>query len=282
MKADAAPLPEPSGPTVGAARDPGFLRAVRPVLELYCRYFRSEVRGWERVPAKGPFLVVGNHSGGQTPPDIPVLLTSWWRERGDDEPIYALFHSLLANAPLVGPALAKAGAVEAANENAEAILDQGGILIVFPGGDYECFRPWGERNRIEFGGRRGLVRLALRTGVPVVPAVSIGAHETVVVLTRGEALARLMRLDKLMRSKVMPFVLGPPWGLMPVPGSIPTFPLPSKITVELIEPIDWSTRYGPEAADDEAIVTECYEELVGAMQATLDRLADERRFPVLG
>ena len=70
MKADAVPEPTaPSvGPVVGSARDPGFLRAVRPMLELYCRYFRSEVRGWERVPEEGPFLVVGNHSGGQTPP----------------------------------------------------------------------------------------------------------------------------------------------------------------------------------------------------------------------
>jgi 1-acyl-sn-glycerol-3-phosphate acyltransferase len=283
VKADATELPEPAeppAPPIGAARDPEFLKAARPWLELYCRYFRSEVTGWDRVPDEGPFLVVGNHSGGQMPPDIPVILTSWWRERGDEEPIYALFHSLLANAPGVGSALAKAGALEAGTDNAEAILEQGGILMVFPGGDYECFRPWRDRNKIEFGGRRGLVRLALRTGVPVVPAVSIGAHETLVVLTRGEALARLMRLDQLMRSKVMPFVLGPPWGV--VPGSIPTIPLPSKIKVELLEPIDWSARYGPDAADDEDVVTACYDELVTTMQATLDRLAAERRFPVLG
>jgi len=42
--------------------------------------------------------------------------------------------------------------------------------------------------------------------------------------------------------------------------------------------IDWSARYGPEAAEDEAVVRECYEELTGVMQATLDRLAAERRF----
>ena len=52
--------------------------------------------------------------------------------------------------------------------------------------------------------------------------------------------------------------------------------------MELGEPIDWSDRYGPEAADDEVIVRACYEELTGVMQSTLDRLAGERRFPVLG
>jgi len=78
----------------------------------------------------------------------------------------------------------------------------------------------------------------------------------------------------------MPLVLGPPVGI--VPGGIPTWPLPARITVELCEPIDWSSRYGPEAADDEVVVRACYEQLTSAMQATLDRLAAERRFPILG
>ena len=82
-----------------------------------------------------------------------------------------------------------------ATRPAEALLEGGNILIVYPGGDHEVFRPWSERNRIDFGGRRGLVRLALRQQVPMVPAVSIGAHETLVVLTRGESVARFLRLD---------------------------------------------------------------------------------------
>ena len=270
-------------PTVaptGAVRDPAFLRKVRPVLERYASWFRPEVRGFDRLPERGPFLVVGNHSGGQMPPDLPVLLTAWWRERGEDEPVYALFHSFFLGIPGVGPVMARAGAVEAGPAAAEAVLRDGGILIDFPGGDHEVFRPWWERNRIEFGGRLGFVRLALRTGVPVVPAVSVGGQETLVVLARGERLARHLRLDRLFRIKVMPLVAGPPFGL--VPGGIPTFPLPAKITVELGEPVDWAARHGPDAAQDDAVVQACYDELVSTMQATLDRLAAERRFPVLG
>ncbi len=268
----------PNSP-VGSARDPVFLRAARPFLERYAAYFRSEVTGFERIPERGPFLVVGNHSGGQMAPDIPVLLTAWWRERGEDEPIYALFHSFFLGLPGVGPVMARAGAIEAGPVAAEAVLRSGAILIDYPGGDYEVFRPWRERNRIEFGGRLGVVRLALRTQVAVVPAVSVGAHETVVVVSRGEALAKWLGLERRFRITVMPLLLGP-FGL--VPGGIPTWPLPAKITVELLEPIDWSTRYGPEAADDDAVVRECYDELTGTMQATLDRLAAERRFPIIG
>src|SRR5208283_3257261 len=265
---------------VGSDRDPTFLRSVRPILERFASYFRPEVRGFERLPQRGPFLVVGNHSGGQMPPDLPVLLTAWWRERGEDEPVYALFHSFMMGFPGVGHALARAGAIEAGPSEAEAVLRSGGILIDYPGGDSEVFRPWWERNRIEFGGRVGVVRLALRTRVPVVPAVSVGAHETLIVLGRGERVAKWLGLDRMFRIKVMPLVLGPPFGV--VPGGIPTWPLPAKITVELGPPIDWSSRYAPEAAEDELIVRRCYQELTETMQTTLDRLAAERRFPILG
>jgi len=213
------------------------------------------------------------------PPDIPVLLTAWWRERGEGEPVYALFHHFLLGIPGVGHLLERAGAIEAGPTDAEAILRGGEILIDYPGGDYEVFRPWWERNRIEFGDRHGFVRLALRTQVPVVPAVSVGSHETLIVLSRGQRVAKLLGIDRLFRIKVMPLVFGPPFGL--VPGGIPTWPLPAKITVELCEPIDWS-RYGPDAALDEAVVRRCYDEITGIMQATLDRLAAERHFPILG
>src|SRR5271166_2231325 len=264
---------------MGSARDPAFLRAARPILERFASYFRPEVRGFDRLPQQGPFLVVGNHSGGQMPPDLPVLLTAWWRERGEDEPVYALFHSFFLGLPGLGPVMARAGAIEAGPANAEAILRGGGILIDYPGGDYEVFRPWSERNRITFGDRTGFVRLALRTQVPVVPAVSVGAHETVVVLARGARVARSLGLDRIFRIKVMPLVFGPPFGI--VPGGIPTWPLPAKITVELGEPIHWP-MYGPDAAEDDTVVRQCCEEVTQTMQETLDRLAAQRRFPILG
>ncbi len=266
--------------SVGAGRDPAFLRAARPVLERYVSYFRPEVRGFDRVPDHGPVLVLGNHSGGQMPPDLPVLLTAWWRERGEDERVHALFHSFFLGLPGVGPVMERAGAVEAGPAEAEAVLRSGAILIDYPGGDREVFRPWSERNRIDLGGHLGAIRLALRTQVPVVPVVSVGAHETVVVLARGERLAKLLGLDHRFRIKVLPLVLGPPFGV--VPGGIPTWPLPAKITVELLEPIDWTSRHGPEDAEDETVLRACYEELTSTMQTALDRLAAERRFPIIG
>jgi len=262
----------------GSARDPDFLRAARPFLETYASYFRAEVTGFERLPEGGPMLVVGNHSGGQLPPDIPVLLSAWWRERGEDEPIHVLMHSLFIGLPGIGSLMSRGGAVEAGPEAAEAILRSGSILVDYPGGDYEVFRPWNDRNKIDFGGRTGFIRLALRTQVPVVPAVSVGAHESVVVLARGEGIAKWLGLDRRFRVGVLPLVLGP-FGIVP-PG-IPTLPLPAKITVELLEPIDW-TGLGPDAQDDPEIVQACYDELTTKMQDAMDRLAAERQFPIIG
>lgn len=127
-----------------------------------------------------------------------------------------------------------------------------------------------------FAGRTGFVRLALRTGAPVVPVVGYGAHHAVVVLSRGERLARMLGLNRL-RIKAFPILLTP-FGLTSI--VMPPPPLPSSITVEFMDAIDWS-RYGPDAADDERIVRACYEEVTSAMQRTLDRLHDEHPHPVL-
>jgi 1-acyl-sn-glycerol-3-phosphate acyltransferase len=258
---------------IGSSRDPEFIRRAMPVLETYVRWFRPEVRGFDRVPAKGPFLVVGNHSGGATPPDLPILMTTWWRERGVDEPVYGLFHSMFMNLPGVGPQMHKAGALEAGWDNAEAVLGQGGIVIVFPGGDHEAMRPFSDRDKIDFAGRKGFLRLALRAGVPIVPAVSCGAHDTVLVLTRGERLARMSPLLRRWRVKTQPFMLGAPWGISP---GLPTLQLPAKVVVELGEPIDLTAELGAGAEADDAKLDQAYERVTGAMQDILSGLAAER------
>jgi 1-acyl-sn-glycerol-3-phosphate acyltransferase len=252
-------------------RDPKTISKYRRMLEMYVSWYRPDVRGFENLPDVGPFLVVGNHSGGATPPDMPILMTAWWRRRGVEEPVYGLFHSMFLNLPGLKEPLTKFGALEAGWNSAEKVLTEDGIVVVYPGGDYEAFRPFKERNRISFAGRAGFIKLALRTGVPIVPAVTHGVQDSILVLTRGERLLGLMPYMKRLRLKVAPLLVGLPWG---VSMGLPTIPLPAKATVQLCPPIDLG--YGADAADDDEVISKCYELVTETMQRVLDDLAAER------
>jgi 1-acyl-sn-glycerol-3-phosphate acyltransferase len=258
-------------------RDPAFIARALPTIDFALRYFDPEVRGFEHLPSEGPFLVVGNHSGGIYMPDYWAFLRHWFKERGPEASIYSLGFDFLFSIPGVRSLARRFGSVPASHENAARLLAAGTPLLVYPGGDEDDYRPWTERHRVDLHGRTGFVRLALRNQVPVIPMVAHGSHDVIIVLARGDALAHRLGFDRL-RINVFPVVLGPPWGIAPV--QLPTWPLPAKVTVRVCEPIDWSA-FGPEAADDPDIVRRCYEEILGRMQHNLDELVAELPHPVL-
>ena len=258
-------------------RDPEVIRKVLPLMEAFNAYFASEVRGLSRLPSRGQVLLVGNHSGGVLTPDTTALLTAWWKTRGADSPLSLLALDALFGIPRFGSFIRHIGLVPASHGNAERALDAGSSLLVYPGGAHEAFRPFRERNRVDFAGRKGFIQLALRRRLPVVPVVGHGGHETLFVLDRGERFARWMGMER-MRVGVCPILFQLPWGLST--AAFPGLPLPAKITVEVCDPIDWS-GYGPRAAEDPEVLTRCYDEITQVMQAALTRLARETPRPLL-
>jgi 1-acyl-sn-glycerol-3-phosphate acyltransferase len=257
-------------------RDPDFIRERLPSLWLLSSlWFRGEVRGLGNVPESGPVLLVGNHSGGNVTPDTTVFTLAFSTYFGAERPFYQLAHNLVLAMPHLAW-LRKFGTVAASPSNARKALESGAALLVYPGGDYEVHRPSWERNRVDFGGRKGFLRLALEHDVPIVPVVSIGGQETALFLSRGEHLARLLALDRMFRLKVLPISIALPWGLN-IGDMLGHIPLPAKITVETLPPIDLRTEFG-EAPD----LDEVSDHLLRVMQDALDALAAERRLPVLG
>src|SRR3954468_481993 len=255
-------------------RDPPFIaRTLAPLWALYSAWFRAEVRGLERIPEQGPVLLVGNHSGGNMTPDSFIFSVAFSRHFGPERALFQLAHDLVVTVPWLRW-LRRYGTVRASRENARAALAAGAALLVYPGGDWEVHRPSWERNRVDFHDRHGFVRLALETGAPLVPVVSVGGQETALFLSRGDHLARALHLHRWLHSDVLPIALAPPWGI-DVGGLFGHVPLPSKITIEVLEPIDIATEFG----DD---VDGAYDAIVARMQAALDRLAGKRRVPVLG
>lgn len=257
-------------------RDPDFIREQLPGLWLLSSlYFRGEVRGLGNIPEEGPVLLVGNHSGGNVTPDSHVFTLAFSAYFGVERRFYQLAHNLVLSMPGLG-ILRKFGTVAASPQNMTKALDSGAALLVYPGGDYEAHRPSWERNRVDFDGRKGFIRQALKHDVPIVPVVSIGGQETALFLSRGETLSRLLALDKLFRLKVLPISLAVPWGLN-VGDMLLHVPLPAKITIEALPPIHLREEFGPEPDVDEV-----YDHVIRLMQETLDALASERRYPVVG
>ncbi len=257
-------------------RDPDYIREQLPWMWLLASvWFRGEVRGLGNIPDAGPVLLVGNHSGGNLTPDTGIFTLAFSTFFGVERRFYQLAHNLVLAMPTLG-SLRKFGTVAASHENARKALDSGAVLLVYPGGDYEVHRPSWEANKVDFGGRKGFIELALERDVPIVPVVSIGGQETALFLTRGERLARLLLVDRIARLKVLPISLALPWGLN-VGDMLGHIPLPAKITIETLPAIDLRNEFGPDPDVDEI-----YDHLIRLMQDTLDALASERRLPVLG
>jgi 1-acyl-sn-glycerol-3-phosphate acyltransferase len=147
---------------------------------------------------------------------------------------------------------------------------------VYPGGDYEVHRPMWESAKVDFDGRKGFIRIAHRANVPLVPVVSIGGQETALFLSRGERLAKLLRLDRMFRLKVLPISLALPWGLN-VGDLLGHIPLPAKIKIQVLDPINVRARFGNQPDWNAA-----YDSIVGTMQKALTKLQAERRLPLLG
>ena len=256
-------------------RDPSLVASVLPFLRLVMkRWFRSEVRDIERIPAEGGVLIVSNHSGGLMPMDVPIIAVAFHDHFGTDRPLYTLAHDLLFTGS-IETTMRRAGFVEATRENAAAVLERGAVTIVFPGGDYDVYRPTRSESKIDFGGRTGYVRAAINAGVPIVPSVSIGGQEAQLFLSRGEGMAKALRLDKLLRVKILPISFGFPFGLSAVlPVNVP---LPTKIVTQVLPPIDIVAMFGEEPDVDEVDA-----HVRQVVQQALDELAKQRRLPVLG
>jgi 1-acyl-sn-glycerol-3-phosphate acyltransferase len=252
--------------------DPEFTERVVNLMEVYGRYFDSEVRGTDRLPDSGPVLV-----GLNSEPDTPAMMAAWYRKRGFEQPLTVLSFDPIFAIPKAKDFFRRLGQVPASAENAEAVLASGASVLVYPGGGYEIARPWTERNQVCLAGRKGFIKLALRTGAPVVPVVGHGGHSTSIVLTRGEGIAKALGLNKL-RFDVMPVAFALPWGV--VLGPIPALlPLPAKVTVQVCEPLDWS-HLGPEDAEKPDVLEQCYREVESVMQRALDALVEENPFPL--
>lgn len=250
------------------ARDPELVALLCDLWRVLGRYyFRLRVQGVDNVPPNGPVLFVGNHSGGFLPSEAFFTALSVHERFGVERAIYTLAHDFLFEDPLLRRYAGRLGILRAGYASAHHAFAADACVLVYPGSDLDTFRTFRDRNRIVLGGRKGFLVLAERERVPIVPVVSAGTHEQMIVLSRGDRLARRLHAHEWARTEVLPLVLSVPWGL--TSGFIPYLPLPAQTSLAFLPPMIW-----PEGVPFE----QRYRDVEEVMQAELDRLVRHRRF----
>jgi 1-acyl-sn-glycerol-3-phosphate acyltransferase len=227
--------------------DEEFATALRPLLDfLYDQWWRVETTGVANVPASGRAMLVSNHAG-ILPWDGTMLSLAIQREH--PQPRYPRFLVLdwAFTLPFVSVWMRKVGGVVASPYNASRLLEADELVAVFPEGAKGAGKPFSERYRLQRFGRGGFVEIALRAGAPMIPVAVVGSEEIYPKIGESRLLARALGAPY--------FPITPTFPLL---GPFGTIPLPSKWRLEFGTPIRTDT-YGPDAADDRALVFELSE-----------------------
>ena len=215
----------------------------RFVMEIIRKYFRLTVSGAENIPRRGPVLFTPNHSG-YSGFDAFVLAHVIQTEGGRIPRVLTHYFWFLTKGTAI-PAQ-KLGFVEASTENGIKFLNKSNAVVLFPEGEHGNFKPTTDMYQLqEF--KRGFVRMALKTGAPIVPTLVIGAEETHINLSQ-------LKFTKYLKGLVLPIPLN-------------VLPLPVKWKVVFMEPI--SLPYSEEAADDIELVHEIAQDIQEKMQIRL-------------
>lgn len=235
-----------------------------PVLRpLYERWFHTELRGVENIPADGATLLVANHSG-TIPLDGLMLSYAVHHGTAGSRLLRLLAADMVFGMPVVGDIARRTGSTAANAEDAARLLAGGELVGVFPEGFKGVGKGWAQRYRLQRFGRGGFVATALRAGVPIIPVSIVGAEEAYPMIGDIGSLARILGLPY--------FPVTPTFPLL---GLLGVVPLPSRWIIDIGEPVD-AGDLGPEAADDPMEVFELTDEVRERIQSRLHVLLRER------
>lgn len=236
------------------------------------KYFGLRANGLDTVPP-APVMVVSNHSGGTTIPDVWGFMVAWYGHFGVERPLHPLAHDVIMSTPTTGTFFERRGVLRANSGVAvNALLHFRRDVLVMPGGDLDTWRPYKDRFKVRFNARAGYVRTALRARVDIVPVANAGAHETLYVLTDGRRIAKAIGLQALARAEVFPIHFSLPWGL--AFGPLPHLPWPTELRYR-VAPVIPLPRLDESEVPDESLVRDIDATVRAAIQSLLDQLRDE-------
>lgn len=244
--------------------------SILPLVEfLFHKWWRVEVEGIENIPDEGPAVLVANHAG-VVPYDGAMISYAVEHLHPAQRRARFLAEDWSAEVPFATSLITRLGGVRGCRENAERLLREGELAIVFPEGVRGVAKYYHERYRLQRFGRGGFVKLSLENEAPIIPVAVLGAEEAHPVLYKVNWLANLLRLPFFPVSPTFP-LLGP-LGLVP---------LPAKWTIVFGEPISLEKRDGADGSND-FMVSQLKERVRGTIQQMLNERLAERRSTWLG
>ncbi|WP_067482292.1 lysophospholipid acyltransferase family protein [Actinomadura hibisca] len=248
-----------------------LIRAADLALEPWRAWTSPVFHGLENLPARGPALLVGNHTVYGVV-DAPLVFFEIHRRRGVW--VRSLADHVHWQIPGWRTVMDLGGSVDGTRDNCRALLRAGQMVVVFPGGAREATRHRDDRYRLQWDGRLGFARLAVEAGCPIVPFGSVGAEEMFTpvldpdspLLAPARALGRAVLGERGRRDDVMvPISRG--IGLSPIPR-------PQRLYYGFGRPIDTTPWQG--RADDDLAVTEVRDLARKAVQEIVDGLRAEQ------
>jgi len=219
------------------------------------RYHRYTCKNLEVLDTSESMLVVGYH-GRPVAYDMIMLLEEA-RERG--MPPHPIVHGLFNANPMLRRFQQDQGMVNGDDPALARYIERGEHIYVTPGGTREGSRPSWVRYQVDWGHRRGYLRLALKYNLKIVPAGGWGSDACYLVPFDGYKAGK--KLNMPLR---MPFFVGFGLGLWPL-----AMPLPVRLTTVLGQPID-PHEHGPVDPDDPEALDRLHSRVVSAVQALLD------------
>ena len=237
--------------------EPEFLARIKPVMDFFYKYYwRVEVTGLHNVPDEGRALLVSNHSG-QFPFDGFMIAESILNGHPARRMIRGLYAQWFRSLPYLSTFLTRLGQVLANEENAVRLLEDEQLVAVFPEGYRGISKATKYRYRLKRFGRGGYVRIALRTGAPMIPVSVVGAEEMYMTLMEGAW------WEKIFGYPMPPITLTWPWL-----GFLGLMPLPTKWYIDFGEPISVEA-YGHEQADNAYLVAQLNDQVRNTVQQML-------------
>jgi 1-acyl-sn-glycerol-3-phosphate acyltransferase len=250
--------------------DPEVLDAVKPFFQfLYYRYWRVQVSGVENIPEEGRALLVSNHSG-QLPFDGSMVGMAVLNEHPSQRVVRTMYASWFPNLPFISSLFVKVGQTLANEDNGIRLLEQEQLVAVYPEGYKGVGKLYKDRYHLVRFGRGGFVRMALKTGAPMIPVAVVGAEETYISLTKSDLMARLIGFPYFPITPTFPWL-----------GLLGFIPIPTKWYIDFGEPIP-TDGYSPNAANNMLLTSQLTDQMRNIVQEMIYARLAERKSVLFG